>query len=129
MMLCFLVIAGFYATLGADLLAVVQVLVYIGAISILVILAIMLTRDVWQASTASSVGVLALVAFLLFGGAIVFTLLNARWHTGPLGPPQPTTGSLGVELFGGTGYILPLEVSAVLLLAAVIGAMVLIRDK
>ncbi|MEW6033477.1 MAG: NADH-quinone oxidoreductase subunit J [Chloroflexota bacterium] len=129
MMLCFFMIAGLYASLGADLLAVVQVLIYVGAISILIILAIMLTRDVWQASRPSAVGIPAVIAFLLFGAVLVFTLLKSQWNTGTLPAPEPTTAALGVALFGKGGFILPLEVSAALLLAAVIGAMLLIREK
>ncbi|MBI2853605.1 MAG: NADH-quinone oxidoreductase subunit J [Chloroflexi bacterium] len=129
MMVCFLMVAGLYATLGADLLAVVQVIIYIGAISILIILSIMFTRDVWQASSSSVVGLPAIVASVLFGGVVIFLTLNSRWQTAAPAAPQPTTSSLGASLFGQAGYALPLEISAGLLLAAVIGAMVLVREK
>ncbi|MDP6824754.1 MAG: NADH-quinone oxidoreductase subunit J, partial [Dehalococcoidales bacterium] len=50
LILCFLVVAGIYVTLNADFLAAVQVLIYVGAISILIILAIMLTKEVQRGS-------------------------------------------------------------------------------
>ncbi|MDD4860173.1 MAG: NADH-quinone oxidoreductase subunit J, partial [Dehalococcoidales bacterium] len=50
LVLCFLCIAGLYVTLSADFLAAVQILVYVGAISVLIILAVMMTRNVPQGS-------------------------------------------------------------------------------
>ncbi len=129
MVLCFTVIAGLYATLGADFLAVTQILIYVGAISVLIILAVMLTRDVWQAGKASVMGGPAVIAFLLFGGALMLGLSYSRWHTGVPLPPQPTSGPLGLKIFGESGFVLPLIISAVMLLAGIIGALVLIREE
>jgi NADH-quinone oxidoreductase subunit J len=129
MVLCFFVVAGLYATLGADFLAVIQILIYVGAISILIILAIMLTRDVSRAGRASSVGGAAAVAFLLFGSAMVIGLSFSKWQTAPPIEAQPTTGALGELIFGKSGFVLPLIISAALLLAAVIGALVLVKDE
>ena len=53
LILCFLVVAGIYVTLSADFLAAVQVLIYVGAISVLIILAIMVTREVQQGSLSN----------------------------------------------------------------------------
>jgi NADH-quinone oxidoreductase subunit J len=133
MILCFTAIAALYALLGADFLAVIQVLIYVGAISILIILAIMLTRDVWQAGKASTVGAAAVVAFLLFGSALIVGISHSKWNTtAPVNLPADagTTSPLGLVIFGRSGFILPLMISAAMLLAAVIGALVLIRyDK
>lgn len=129
MVLCFTVIAGLYATLGADFLAVIQVLIYVGAISILIILAIMLTRDVWQAGRASVVGGAAVLTFLLFGGALIVALSYSTWNTIVPGAPEPTSAPLGIEIFGESGYTLPLMISGAMLLAAIIGALVLIKDE
>jgi len=126
---CFFVVAGIYATLGADFLAVAQVLIYIGAISILIILAIMLTRDSWQASTHSRMRVPALIAVLLFGGTVIYSLANSTWNTITPGAPKPTTVTLGIQLFGDSGYVITLEIAAVMLLAAILGAVLLIREK
>lgn len=129
MILCFTVIAGLYVMLAADFLAVIQVLIYVGAISVLIILAIMLTRDVSQAGRASIVGAWAVIAFLLFGSAILVGLSYSTWHTQTPLPPQPTTAPLGVEIFGKTGFVLPLMISGAMLLAAIVGALFLIREN
>jgi len=129
MMLCFLMIAGLYASLGADFLALIQVIIYIGAISILIILSIMLTRDVWQASRPSVVAVPAFIAFVLFGATLVFTLVNSQWPGGVPAPAQPTTVALGTKLFSDSRFLLPLEIGAAMLLAAIVGALVLTREK
>ncbi len=129
LIVCFFVVAGIYASLGADFLAVAQVLIYIGAISILIILAIMLTRDSWQASTPSRMRVPALIAVLLFGGTVIYTLANSTWNTVTPGAPEPTAAALGIQLFGDSGFVLTLEIAAVMLLAAILGAVLLIREK
>ena len=53
LVLCFLAVAGLYVTLSADFLAAVQILIYVGGISILVILAVMLTREVQNGSPSN----------------------------------------------------------------------------
>jgi NADH-quinone oxidoreductase subunit J len=128
LVLLFLTIAVIYITLYADFLAVVQVLIYVGAVSILIIVAIMLTREVWHGSPSGKLRIPALVVSLLLLGTMVFTVLSTKWETSSEMPQQQTTTAIGMNLFGG-GFILPVEITAVLLLAAVLGAIVLIREK
>ena len=123
----FFIVAGVYITLHADFLAVVQILIYVGAISILIIVAIMLTREVWQGNPSGKLRIPALVVGLLLLGALVFTTISTKWRTSDIPPQEPTTAVIGASLFG--GFILPVEIAAVLLLAAVLGAIVLIREK
>ena len=128
LVLLFLTIAAIYVTLYADFLAVVQILIYVGAVSILIIVAIMLTRDVWRGNPSGKLRIPALVVSVLLLGTMVFTVVSTKWETSGEPPLQPTTEAIGSNLFGG-GFILPLEITAVLLLAAVLGAIVLIREK
>lgn len=128
LVLLFLTIAVIYITLYADFLAVVQVLIYVGAVSILIIVAIMLTREVWHGSLSGKLRIPALVVSLLLLGTMVFTVLSTKWETSSEMPQQQTTAAIGMNLFG-SGFILPVEITAVLLLAAVLGAIVLIREK
>jgi NADH-quinone oxidoreductase subunit J len=128
LVLLFLTIAAIYVTLYADFLAVVQILVYVGAISILIIVAIMLTREVWRGNPSGKLRIPALVVSVLLLGTMVFTVVSTKWETSGEPPLQPTTEAIGSSLFGG-GFILPVEITAVLLLAAVLGAIVLIREK
>ena len=129
LVLCFLCVAGLYITLSADFLAAIQILVYVGAISILIILAIMMTREVQQGSPANRLKVPALLVSIAFLGVIIFTVLNTSWKIAGTAPVTPTTAPLALKLFGENGFILPVEISAVLLLAAILGAIVLAREK
>jgi len=129
LILCFLTVAGIYVTLSADFLAAVQVLIYVGAISVLIILAIMLTRDVQQGSLSNKLRIPAFVVAILFLGVVSFTLINTPWQVSTVPPLEPTTAALAVKLFGEGGFILAVEIAAVLLLAAILGAIVLVREK
>ena len=129
LVLCFLVVAGIYITLSADFLAVVQVLIYVGAISVLIILAIMLTREFQRGSTSNKLRIPALLVAILFLGAVGFATTNTLWSVSGVSPVMPTTEALALKLFGEGGFILPVEIAAVLLLAAILGAIVLVREK
>lgn len=125
--------AGLFVLLSAEFLAAVQVLVYIGAIAILIIFAVMLTRSMtrlsevfnrqWWLSAVVAVGlfVLILVGVILpvFGGM----------DTASVAPDVATTVDLGVALVDGNQYVLPFEVASILLTAAMIGAIVIARDN
>jgi len=125
----FLTVAGVYITLHADFLAVVQILVYVGAISIVIIVGIMLTREMWHGSSSGKLRIPALAVGLLLLGTLVFTAVTTQWNTSDVPPLEPTTAAIGVRLFGEGGFLLSVEVAAVLILAAVLGAIVLIREK
>lgn len=129
LVMLFIAIAAIYITLYADFLAVVQILIYVGAISILIIVAIMLTREVWHGNPSGKLRIPALVVSVLLLGTMVFTVISTNWETSDEPPLQPTTAAIGTGLFGEGGFILPVEIAAVLLLAAVLGAIVLIREK
>jgi NADH-quinone oxidoreductase subunit J len=129
LVLCFLVVAGIYVTLSADFLAAVQVLVYVGAISVVIILAIMMTREVQRGSPANKLKIPALIVALVFLGVVIYTMLATPWQISTEPPVEPTTAALALKLFGENGFILPVEIAAVLLLGAVLGAIVLVREK
>jgi NADH-quinone oxidoreductase subunit J len=129
LVLCFLMVAGIYITLSADFLAAVQVLIYVGAISVLIILAIMLTREVQRGSPSNRLRIPAFFVALLFFGGITFALLNTPWQVSATPPLEPTTPAIAGLLFGEGGFILPVEIGAILLLAAILGAIVLVREK
>lgn len=125
----FLTVAGIYVTLSADFLAAVQILVYVGAIAVLIILAIMLTRRVQQGSLPNPLRVPALIIALVSLGVTGFAILNTSWRISTSPPLQPTTPAIAAKLFGEGGYILAVEIAAVLLLAAIMGAIILARGK
>ncbi|MFC2010416.1 NADH-quinone oxidoreductase subunit J [Chloroflexota bacterium] len=129
LVLCFLTVAGIYVTLSADFLAGAQILIYVGGISILIILAIMLTKDVQRGSLSNRTVIPAFIVVVLFAGLAVYALLNTPWAVSTAAPLEPTTSALADKLFGEGGFILAVEIAATLLLAAILGAIVLVREK
>ena len=129
LVLCFVAVAGIYITLSADFLAAAQILIYVGGISILIILGIMLTRDVQHGSPSNKLMYPALAVAAVFLGVLVLSLINTPWLISSSPPVEPTTSALADKLLGQGGFILPLEVAATLLLAAILGAIVLVREE
>jgi NADH-quinone oxidoreductase subunit J len=110
-------------------LMVVQILVYVGAISVLIILAIMMTKEVPQGSPTNRLQIPAFIVAILFLEVLVLTLTNTPWQIASTPPLAPTTTALATRLFSKGGFILPVEIAAVLLLSAILGAIVLAREK
>jgi len=129
LILCFIGVAGIYITLSADFLAAVQILVYVGAISVLIILAIMMTRNFQKGNQPNKVQLpVAIIAAALLG-FLIYAVTASSWRISNLAPVENTTAPLATKLFSENGYILPVEIGAVLLLAAIIGAIVITREN
>jgi len=122
-------VAGLYACLGSDLVAVVQVLVYVGGVLVLILFAVMLTSRISDVNVSNgSRGMVAGIAAVL--GVTCCTIWVAlRFPVGEQPAPAavPTTSVVGDALLG--PYVLPFEVISVLLLAALIGAVTIARSK
>jgi len=129
LVLCFIAVAGIYVTLSADFLAAVQILVYVGAISVLIILAILMTRDVQEGSPSNNLVFSAFLVAAVLLVIMIYTVTNTSWQIAAEAPLAPTTAPLAMKLFSESGYILPVEIGAALLLAAIIGAVVIAREK
>lgn len=123
-------IAGLFITLEAPFLAVVQVLVYIGAISILIAITIMVTRRVMGvADSVNNQWPVAAVGALLTFGTIAFVLVS-NFHGRMVAEEVPADmiERIGLAFASPQGYLLPFEVASLLLLAALIGAIVVARE-
>ncbi len=129
LILCFLSVAGLFFTLSADYLGIVQVLIYVGAIAVLLIIGIMLTRDVERGNMPSTLKIPAIVSGMAFMGLSVWVILNTRWPFSSATPTAPTASTLGNILFDQSGLVLAVEIAAMLMLAALIGAISVIREK
>ncbi len=129
LVLCFVAVAGIYILLSADFLAAVQILIYVGGISILIILAVMLTRDVQHGSPSNKLMLPALLVAAVFLGVLVYSVTNTPWVLSVSQPVEPTTAALADKMLGGGGFILAVEIAATLLLAAILGAIVIVREK
>jgi NADH-quinone oxidoreductase subunit J len=129
LVLCFITVAGIYLTLSADFLAAVQILVYVGAISVLIILAIMMTREVQRGSPSNKLRLPAFIVAAVLLGLMIYTVTASPWRIAAGPPLTPTTIPLATKLFSQHGFILPVEIAATLLLAAILGAIVIAREK
>src|ERR1039457_7071326 len=74
LIVCLVAIAGLFITLSADFLAAVQILVYVGAVSVLIILAIMLTREYSQGSPSNRLRVPAFIGAVLFFVVVAYAV-------------------------------------------------------
>jgi NADH-quinone oxidoreductase subunit J len=125
--LALLGVAVIYALLEASFFAVVQVLVYVGAIAILIIFSVMLTRKAMEdtGSPVNKTWVLSLVIVLLttVGGFLAFRTWGAlKAFPADLLPVHYDIGELGLALVDPERFALPFEVTSILLLAALVGA-------
>jgi NADH-quinone oxidoreductase subunit J len=125
LILAFVGVSGLYITLSADFVAVVQVLIYAGAISVLMLFAILLTprsaRDNAPVPYAAPISVVA----GLVGAVIVFVALKTDWRTVEDDRFDTTAAEIGRALLD--TYALPFEVASVLLVIAMVGAIILVR--
>jgi len=141
--LTFAGLAGLFLQLNAEFVGLVQILVYIGAVAILIVFAILLTRGAEPPSpapiaTATPWGVgIAIAAFVTMAGAVIKSLEIGRSLVGTtaqadalpaFAPPSPAAPTVSVKALGERlmgDYVLPLEVLGLLLTVAMIGAVIL----
>ena len=127
-------IAIFYVLLDAGFFAVIQVIIYIGAIAILFIFAAMLTRRVMKDTGPQSLPnwwLGALIAVMLLVG-IVIIFVNWQGFTTlapELGNPSGRVSQLGLALVSADQYVLPFELASILLVAGMIGAIFVAGEK
>ena len=149
----FVAVAGFFVLLNAEFLAVVQVLIYVGAISVLFIFAVMLTRNVPEGNQPNRLQLPAVMFPALLLAALVVTAVATDWQPIPLeereraalAQTQAAGGAIGeraaagfpgdaaqseglAELLIGR-FVLPFEAVSLLLLAALIGGLALARSR
>ncbi|MEH7346099.1 NADH-quinone oxidoreductase subunit J [Bacillus sp. JJ1532] len=123
----FISIAGIFVLLSAEFLAAAQILLYSGAITIIMLFGIMLTRhnDVSEPKTGIVRKVLLFLGVLGFAFAVYIGIYNLDFGQLPNNLHENNTEQIGLALY--SKYIIPFELTSVLLLAALIGAIVLAR--
>jgi NADH:ubiquinone oxidoreductase subunit 6 (subunit J) len=134
LILSFIALAGLFVTLSADFVAVAQVLVYAGAVGVLVIFAIMLTPGTSTANTETRLFGPGFVVAAVLSAIMVYVAAHTSW---PAVADAPGAGLSAVLGAGGTAqaigealvgrYVLPFEIASVVLIAALVGALVLVR--
>ncbi|MCH8280384.1 MAG: NADH-quinone oxidoreductase subunit J [Chloroflexi bacterium] len=162
LVLVFVGVAGFFVLMSAEFLAVVQVLIYAGAVSILIIFGIMLTRDVQRGNLPNRWQIPAVLFSSLLLASMVVVAVGTNWelfseadesragavHTSGVRTLSLETDRAALERAGFSSpeeqravqeagladlligkFVLPFEGVSLLLLAAVIGALVLVRPR
>lgn len=126
LILTFVGIAGFFVLLSAEFLATAQVVIYVGAISVLVLFAVLLT----PAASRDNGETRMLIPAVLAGGSLatvfLFVIYNANWGT-IQESPGVTAYELGMALVD--RWALPFEMASVLLTAALIGSVMIARSR
>lgn len=131
LLLAFFGIAGLYVLLEAPFFAAIQLFVYMGAIGILIIFGIMLTRGMMREDQprANEQWVLAGVLTL----ALLAVLVWLAWQQPGVetieAVPENTIALLGMALVDPAGFVLPFELASVLLVVAFIGAVTIVRER
>jgi NADH:ubiquinone oxidoreductase subunit 6 (subunit J) len=128
MIVCFLALAGLYVTLGAPMVAAAQVIVYIGAISVLILFAIMLTADKSGSGrlTFQTQAAPAAVAAIVIAVLVAVAVAGTDWAA-TTEHVRIATDALARILF--QNFVLAFEAVSVLLLAAVVGAVFLAKRE
>jgi NADH-quinone oxidoreductase subunit J len=134
--------AGIYVLLNAEFIAIVQVLIYAGAVTILILFAIMLTQHSMSRNSNPFSGQwwLAGPLCILLGAGIVFAIGNSQMVVGSAGSPVMLAGAgssggtvvrLGQLLYSpfNYSYVLPFEIASIVLLVAIIGAIMIGREE
>ena len=127
-------VAGIFALINAEFLAVVQVLIYAGGVAVLVIFAVMITSDLPEGNRSTRLQPVGLIAAAVLMGTLIFAIVQAEWTLLPDDLPAPlasvfvdTPATIGRMLL--SEFVLPFEIAGVVLLAAVIGALSLVRER
>ncbi|SHG96464.1 NADH-quinone oxidoreductase subunit J [Thermosyntropha lipolytica DSM 11003] len=130
LVLTFIGVAGIYFYLGADFIGLIQILAYAGAISVLMIFAVMLllSRDVSESNPSHKKGkYLAALFSGLFAFLLALSIYSTSWDLTEGAEIVDSIGKIAYMLMG--DYVIAFEAAAILLLAAVIGAVILARGE
>lgn len=127
----FLMISGIYVLLQAEFIAATQIIIYVGAITVLFLFAIMLTHRSYapDSNPPNSQWLAAAAIATMVGGILVGGILQARFAISDAPTPggvADVTRGLGQLLMG--PFLIPFEIAGLLLLAAMIGAIVIARE-
>ncbi len=126
LIVAFIGVAGFFVLLSAEFIAMAQIVIYVGAIAVLILFAIVLTpQSVRDNSETAMVGPAILLGVAL-AAVFLFVIHDTSWATGS-GDPGLSAGDLGEALL--STWVLPFEIASVLLTAALVGAIMLVRSE
>jgi NADH-quinone oxidoreductase subunit J len=126
LVIAFVGLAASFFLLGAEFVGLVQVFVYVGAVAVLIVFTILLTRREVNGTRGINWGG-AIVALAVFGG-LLWTILKTKSLAIPAPPIEPlTVKRIGQVLM--TDFVWPLQCVGLVLTAALIGALVLVMEE
>ena len=125
LILSFVGIAGFFVLLSADFLAMAQIIIYVGAIAVLVLFAILLTPHASRDNAETAMLLPAVLLSVCLGAVFLLVIHDTKWSTVTESPGLGAS-ELGEALL--TTWVLPFEIASVLLTAALVGAIMLARS-
>ena len=127
----FMSVAGLYLLLNASFVAAAQILVYVGAVNVLILFAIMLVNKKEDLKSLKGLKTRKILSGGICAGLLILLLrvnITTNWSIpGPQSIGEEATERIGEHLF--TDYLLPFELASILLLMALIGAIVLARRE
>lgn len=127
LILCFLGVAGIYVTLHAPFVAGMQVLIYAGAIAVILLFAFMLTHDIMHVQQERYQSVAGLLTAGLLAVMLTVTVGHSTWATPTVPPVELGVKTLALHYM--TVYFVPFQAIAVLLLITLVGAVVIARKE
>lgn len=120
-------VAGLYVTLSADFLAVVQLLIYAGAVSVLVVFAILLTPRARRDNAETFLFLPAVALAVGVAAVMIFAAVDTEWRIPGRAGFSDTASAIGGALLD--KYVLPFEIASGVLLVAMLGAILLVRPE
>jgi NADH-quinone oxidoreductase subunit J len=124
LILTFVGIAGFFVLLSADFIAMAQIIIYVGAIAVLVLFAVLLTPRAGRDNGETQFALPGMLLAVCLAVVFLFVIHDTAWKTGDVAPDL-SAAVLGEALL--TTWVLPFELASVLLTAALVGAIMLAR--
>jgi NADH-quinone oxidoreductase subunit J len=135
----FAMAAAIYVLLNAEFIAIVQILIYVGAVTILILFALMLTRivGIQRTNPTNKLWFVAVIICTLIGATIIYAVASSQRAidrtAGPISQLPSGVSNvvrIGQLLYSPTGYsyVLPFEIASLVLLVAIVGAIVIGRE-
>ena len=135
----FAMAAAIYVLLNAEFIAIVQILIYVGAVTILILFALMLTRiaGIERTNPTNKLWFVAVIICALIGATIIYAVTSSQRvidkAAGPISQLPPGVSNvvrIGQLLYSPTSYsyVLPFEIASLVLLVAIVGAIVIGRE-
>ncbi|MGD9935662.1 MAG: NADH-quinone oxidoreductase subunit J [Dehalococcoidia bacterium] len=125
LIVAFIGVAGFFILLSAEFLAMAQIVIYVGAVAVLVLFAILLTPRSGRDNSETIWGAPAAMLSVALAAVLIFVIHDATWSENS-SFEAPTVDALGRALL--STWVLPFQLASVLLTAALIGAIMLVRS-